>query len=207
MKKRNRQASVILKIVRIMFICIAIIALTIFGLYKLVTYQWQDEPQNYNATNQYITKLGDTMVSAHRAGRKLFPQGTMMAFEGCVNSERFGTDFPIPSISKKDINFGTDMWRGPVWINYNYMISKGLEEFGYFALSNRIKEKTLSVINEWYNRTGTIYEFYDSENRTPPSCFNRKGAVVEPYDFRIKYQSIRDYGWSVTLSFDMLCET
>ncbi len=122
------------------------------------------------------------------------------------NSEEFGTEFLIPSISVKDKTFGSDMWRGPVWINYNYMISKGLTEYGYSVLSQKIKEKTLSVINEWYNRTGTVYEFYDSENRIPPFCFNRKGAVVEPYDFRVKYQSIRDYGWSITLAFDLMNE-
>lgn len=122
------------------------------------------------------------------------------------NPDEFGTEFPIPSISVKDKSFGSDMWRGPVWINCNYMISKGLAEYGHTLLSQKIEEKTLSIINEWYNRTGTVYEFYDSENRTPPFCFNRKGAVVEPYDFRIKYQSIRDYGWSITLTLDMLCE-
>ncbi len=91
-ENRNKKSSVALKIIRIIFICLLIIALLLFGLYKLVTYQWQDEPKNYPATNQYITELGDTMVSAHRAGKSLFPQGTMMAFEGCVNSEAFETD-------------------------------------------------------------------------------------------------------------------
>ncbi len=91
-KERSKTASVILKIVRIMLICIVIIALTVFGLYKLVTYQWQDEPKTYDVTNQYITELGDTMIAAHRGGRSLFPQGTMMAFEGCVNSQTFETD-------------------------------------------------------------------------------------------------------------------
>lgn len=122
------------------------------------------------------------------------------------NPDEFGTELPIPSISKKDESFGSDMWRGPVWINYNYMISKGLSKYGYVDSANKIKEKTLVVINEWYSRTGTVYEFYDSENRTPPYCFNRKGEVVEPYDFRVKYQSIRDYGWSITLAFDLLNE-
>ena len=126
--------------------------------------------------------------------------------EHLENSDEFGTEFPVPSISKKDKNFGSDMWRGPVWINYNYMISKGLAEYGHGDSAAEIRNKTLAVINEWYNRTGTVYEFYDSENRTPPFCFNRKGEVVEPYDFRLKYQSIRDYGWSITLAFDMLCE-
>lgn len=122
------------------------------------------------------------------------------------NPDEFGTEFPIPTISKKDKTFGTDMWRGPVWVNFNYMISIGLYDFGYTELSRKIKTNTLDVINEWYNHTGTVYEFYDSENRIPPFCFNRKGEVYEPYDFRVKYQTIRDYGWSVTLSFDMMNE-
>ena len=126
--------------------------------------------------------------------------------EHLMNPEEFGTEFPIPTISKKDSTFGTDMWRGPVWINYNYMIAKGLEDYGQIDLSNELKSNTLSIINEWYNRTGTIFEFYDSENRIPPYCFNRKGKVYDPYDFRVKYQTIRDYGWSVTLAFDMLNE-
>lgn len=91
-KERSKTSSLILKIVRTLLICIAVIALTVFGLYKLVTYQWKDQPQDYAATNQYITKLGNTMIAAHRGGRSLFPQGTMMAFEGCVNSQTFETD-------------------------------------------------------------------------------------------------------------------
>lgn len=87
-----KKTSVILKIAKIIFIVLITLAILVFGLYKLVTYQWQDEPKEYPTTNQYITDLGDTMVAAHRAGRRLFPQGTMMAFEGCVNSENFETD-------------------------------------------------------------------------------------------------------------------
>ena len=90
--KEKKKSSLIFKIIKAMLITLIVLTLLIFGLYKLVTYQWQDEPEAYPATNQYITDLGDTMVLAHRAGRRLFPQGTMMAFEGCVNSESFETD-------------------------------------------------------------------------------------------------------------------
>ena len=124
--------------------------------------------------------------------------------EHLKNPDEFGTEFPVPSISKKDKTFGSDMWRGPVWLNYNYMIAKGLAEYGYSDLSNKIINKTLETVNIWYQRTGTVYEFYDSENLIPPSCFNRKGQIFEPYDFRVKYQTIRDYGWSITLVFDLL---
>ncbi|MBO7320255.1 MAG: hypothetical protein J6V06_09590 [Clostridia bacterium] len=122
-----------------------------------------------------------------------------------MNPEDFGTAFPLPSIAVNDETFGTDMWRGPVWINFNYMIARGLADYGYVELSEKLIGKTLDTINTWYNRSGTVYEFYDSENQIPPFCFNRKGDIFEPYDFRVKYQSIRDYGWSITLTFDMLC--
>lgn len=91
-KNKNEKTTAILKIVSRILITLAVIAFAVSGLYFLVTYQWQDEPVNYSVTNKYITPLGDTMVSAHRAGKKLFPQGTMMAFEGCVNSDEFDPD-------------------------------------------------------------------------------------------------------------------
>lgn len=82
-----------LKVAGIILAVLLILGLAVFGLYKLVTCQWQDEPEAYPVTNQYITELGETDILAHRAGKRLFPQGTMMAFEGCINSEKFKTDF------------------------------------------------------------------------------------------------------------------
>ena len=92
-KEKGKKPSLIIRIIIGILTFLVVLALLVFGLYKLVTYQWQDEPKEYPSTNQYITQLGETMVSAHRAGRRLFPQGTMMAFEGCINSETFETDF------------------------------------------------------------------------------------------------------------------
>lgn len=90
--KENKKTPLIFRIIKAIVITVILMAVLVFGLYKLVTYQWQDKPETYPSTNQYITDLGDTMVLAHRAGRRLFPQGTMMAFEGCVNAENFKTD-------------------------------------------------------------------------------------------------------------------
>ncbi|MBQ7793725.1 MAG: hypothetical protein IJ366_04310 [Clostridia bacterium] len=121
-----------------------------------------------------------------------------------TDPEEFYTEFPVPSISKRDATFGTDMWRGPVWINYNYMISQGLAEYGFSELADEITDKTLAVLNRWYGAKGTLFEFYDCEDIKAPCELNRKGTAFEPYDFFVRAQSIRDYGWSNTLTADML---
>lgn len=121
-----------------------------------------------------------------------------------MNPEMFYTEFPIPSIAKNDATFGSDMWRGPVWLNYNYMISEGLVAYNYADIAKDIIQKTIDTVNHWYQCSGTLYEFYDSENKLLPAWFNRKGDPVEPYDFKARMQSIRDYGWSCTLVFDIL---
>ena len=118
--------------------------------------------------------------------------------------ESFATPFPIPSISKKDVTFGSDMWRGPVWINYNYMLAQGLEAYGYGEFAEEILDKTINFMNHWYQLTGTINEFYDCNHVKAPSQLNRKGLPFDPYNLNVRLQSIRDYGWSCTLLCDML---
>lgn len=117
----------------------------------------------------------------------------------------FARTMPIPCLSHKNPAYGSDMWRGPVWINYNYMITEGLYRYGYQNFADEIRLSTLRMVNKWYQISGTLFEFYDAEDNIPPWCLNRKGEAVEPYDFQIRYQSIRDYGWTSTLTLDMLC--
>ncbi len=132
------------------------------------------------------------------------PSQAKALFGHLTNPETFYTEFSIPSISKKDKTFGSDMWRGPVWINYNYMIASGLYEYSYSELANEIEEKTINILKFWYEKTGVMFEFYDCENKRAPYELNRKGEPFTPYDFTVRYQSIRDYGWSTTLLFDLL---
>ena len=122
------------------------------------------------------------------------------------DSRSFYTKLPVPSISADDPAFGSDMWRGPVWINYNYMIIRGLREYGYNELAEDIRSRTVEAIAFWYKQEGTVYEFYDSTDRIPPKKLNRKGGSIEPYDFGIRCQSIRDYGWSCALFAALLLE-
>lgn len=122
------------------------------------------------------------------------------------DKDEFCSEFMIPSVGLQDSTFGSDMWRGPVWINYNYMISEGLKSYGYTELATKIRKNTIEVVNFWYEQTGTVYEFYDCENQKMPSRLRRKGDAIEPYNFKVRFQSIRDYGWTATLTCDMIAD-
>jgi neutral trehalase len=118
--------------------------------------------------------------------------------------ETFGTPFPIPSVARNDVTFGSDMWRGPVWINFNYMVAEGLANYGRCAEAAELVNKTITHMGRWYQDSGVFYEFYDSANEKAPSRHNRKGLPFEPYNINVRMQTIRDYGWSNTLLCDMI---
>ena len=150
------KSSLIIKIIRAVIIILVVIALAVFGLYKFVTHQWQDEPVTYPSTNQYITDLGETMVSAHRAGKNLFPQGTMMAFEGCVNSENFKTD-----IFEFDVHLTAD---NKLIILHDDTLDEVSDACEYFGKTENYPENY--TYDEIYNLN--LGEFFENENGETP---------------------------------------
>lgn len=48
-------------------------------------------------------------------------------------------------------------WRGPVWINLNWLLYKGLKSYGYLDVANRIKADSIELINRY-----GFYEYFDS---------------------------------------------
>ena len=119
--------------------------------------------------------------------------------EDLFDPTTFGTAVGVPSIAVSDPTFGSDMWRGPVWINYNYMIIRGLRDYGYDDAAERLRRMTLQTIEKWYAREGSVFEFYDCSGEVSPTLLPRKGAPLRPTDAFVRYPSIRDYGWTATL--------
>jgi len=118
----------------------------------------------------------------------------------------FGTPVPVPSVSRRDPGWSTDMWRGPAWINMNYLIILGLRRHGQHDCADRIAEATIATVDKYYQRFGVVFEFYDSADRVPPTRCDRKGPPREEYDPDKKIDSIRDYHWSAALALALLAE-
>ncbi|MFP4105716.1 MAG: amylo-alpha-1,6-glucosidase [Phycisphaerae bacterium] len=120
--------------------------------------------------------------------------------------EMFATWLPVPTIAVSDTeNYSRDMWRGPVWLNINWLIAFGLRRYEQDDLADEIIEKTLNEVERWYEQCGSIFEFYDDRGEMAPPSMPRKGRnapEIHPY-----HQVIHDYGWSSTLYVDMVFES
>jgi glycogen debranching enzyme len=101
----------------------------------------------------------------------------------------FFTTLPVPSEAIDSPTFDNNMWRGPVWLNYNYFIIEGLRRYGYRDLAAEIRKRTIKEVERWYRREGTIFEFYDPFAKCSPRLIARKDS----------YGAIKEFGWSASL--------
>jgi len=117
--------------------------------------------------------------------------------------EMFGTPLPVPTIAAKDTtSYSKDMWRGPVWVNYNWLIAYGFMRYGLADTAEHIIESTRAEIERRHEEFGVFFEFYDDRFELAPPMLPRKGKCapeIGPY-----HQVIHDYGWTATCYVDMV---
>lgn len=155
----------------------------------------------------------DRLTESGELTKVLTPSSFFPMFAGVPSKERAAkmvktltdpnllwTPVPLATVSKTHPMYGTDMWRGGVWFNINYFVMKGLMNYGYNDLAEEIKNKMLETAFKWYKKTGSIYEFYDPEDKIPPYACERKGKPTTPPDWRKHVHAITDFHWSSCFS-------
>jgi glycogen debranching enzyme len=69
------------------------------------------------------------------------------------------------------------MWRGPTWVNVNYLLIEGLARSGYSQVSRELRDRTLALIES----QADIFEYYHPQTGgNPPkaaSVFGWSSAV------------------------------
>ncbi len=121
-----------------------------------------------------------------------------------TDPETFGTPLRVPSIARNNTAaYRKDMWRGPVWVNINYLIVLGLERYGYYDLARNIVRETLREEEKWVLECGTFFEFYDDRKEVHPRQLERKGVSPDS-KYHPFHQVFHDYGWSATLYLEMI---
>jgi putative isomerase len=90
----------------------------------------------------------------------------------------FWPQYPVPSVALNDPAFSAiRMWRGPTWVNVNYLLMEGLWRSGYPQVAQRLRRSTLDMIN----RNADIFEYYQPKTGLRPpqaaSIFGWSSAI------------------------------
>jgi hypothetical protein len=72
---------------------------------------------------------------------------------------------PLPTVAYSDPTYDPQqMWRGPVWININYIFVEALQRIGQAALAGELAERTMRLVMGHDD----IYEYYNPITGEPP---------------------------------------
>jgi hypothetical protein len=94
----------------------------------------------------------------------------------------FWTRYPLPTVARCDPHYDPNqMWRGPTWVNINYLFCEGLERTGHVELARELRQRTLDLIMGHDD----IYEYYHPETGMRPP----KAAPL--------------FGWTAAVFIDM----
>jgi hypothetical protein len=99
-----------------------------------------------------------------------------------TNEKEFWPPFPVPSVALDDAKYDPNqMWRGPTWVNINYLLIEGLRNAGYPEVSGELRRRTLELIGAQKD----IYEYYHPITGEKPP----KAAAI--------------FGWSSAVFIDL----
>jgi hypothetical protein len=102
--------------------------------------------------------------------------------EHLFSEQEFWTNFPVPSVGIKEAAFNPDqMWRGPAWVNVNYLLVEGLNRSGFPDEARRLRRRTLECLMKHPD----FFEFYNPLTGQP-------GTKAAPI-----------FGWSAALFIDL----
>ncbi|MER7130892.1 amylo-alpha-1,6-glucosidase [Streptosporangium saharense] len=97
-------------------------------------------------------------------------------------SPSFWAERPVPTVAFDDPDFDPDaMWRGPVWLNVNYLLIEGLRRSGFPEVADELTVRTLRMVNEG----GGLYEYWNPLTGTRAT------------------RATQNFGWSSALFLDL----
>ena len=108
-----------------------------------------------------------------------------------TDERQFWTKYPLPTVALDDPKFDPlQMWRGPTWVNVNYLMIEGLERSGYSDLAHELRNRTLALIK----KEDDIYEYYHPETgERPPKAASTFGWSAAIF-IDLAIQSMKEVG-------------
>jgi putative isomerase len=89
------------------------------------------------------------------------------------DTETFRSAFGITSLAMDERMFNVEAtnnpsnWLGPIWIVAQYLVFRGLMDYGYRGEAEALASDTIALLGRDLERSGTIHEFYDPGTGLP----------------------------------------
>lgn len=110
------------------------------------------------------------------------PEIAARLVEHLTDESKFWPRYPIPTVALDDPKHDPlQMWRGPTWVNINYLFIEGLQRSGYTEVARELCRRTLDLIAGQPD----IYEYYHPQTGANPP----KAASI--------------FGWSAAIHIDL----
>ncbi len=87
--------------------------------------------------------------------------------EHVFDKETFYSDYGVTTLAKDEKMFDLSVtnnpsnWLGPIWLVANYVVFRGLMNYGFRAEAERIFEGSLTLLGQDLEKTGSLHEYYD----------------------------------------------
>ncbi len=96
-----------------------------------------------------------------------------------TDPDSFWGPHPLSTVARTSDTYApATMWRGPVWININYIFIEALARVGRAELAGELRRKTIEMVS----RSAGMHEFYNPETGAPPKtaapAFGWSAALV-----------------------------
>jgi len=82
-----------------------------------------------------------------------------------LNKDEFWRKFGIPTLSAKDDYYNPiGYWNGPIWVQWQYLIFRGLLDYGYKEIAKELAEKVIDNVINQLKVDHYFWEFYSADD-------------------------------------------
>lgn len=81
-----------------------------------------------------------------------------------TDTAKFWRPYGIPSLAADDPYYNDKgYWNGPVWVEWNYLIQRGLQNYGYEKQANELVERVSAGMIHQLKQNHNLWEFYSPD--------------------------------------------
>jgi putative isomerase len=119
------------------------------------------------------------------------------------NAKTFNAEFGVRTLSRQEKMYNVratgnpSSWLGPVWGISNYMVWRGLVNYGFVVEAEELAAKTVRLFGRDLERFGTLHEYYQPDNGEPilnPGFQNWNYLVLNMIEWLKGREPIAEFG-------------